>query len=162
LTDRKYAIWAILLPRSNFARPTAHLLMSAAFKWEIPLGGICARSFCFIAGLGVSAHLRLFAMWFSKPGIVIILSLSGLTAAERIGGAWRRSVHPQAEFPGLCRHASGIKDATLVRLIWRSDGPVYVVDGPVRIGAVRADALTEPRKVRTTGPEDRRTNCSAA
>ncbi|MGY4343864.1 hypothetical protein ACVWXM_000328 [Bradyrhizobium sp. GM7.3] len=34
--------------------------------------------------------------------------------------------------------ASGIADATRVRLIQRSDGPVYVVSGPSRAGAVRA------------------------
>ena len=34
--------------------------------------------------------------------------------------------------------ASGITDATRVRLIQRSDGPVYVVSGPSRAGAVHA------------------------
>lgn len=91
--------------------------------------------------LGVSFSL-LFAMWFSTGIVMHFVPFPGLTEAERIDGLTpigpSRGPHDLA----AAVNASGIKDATRVRLLRRGDGPVYVVTGGSGISAVRADDLT--------------------
>jgi uncharacterized iron-regulated membrane protein len=91
--------------------------------------------------LGVSFSL-LFAMWFSTGIVMHFIPFPGLTEAERIDGL--TSIDPsQGPYdPAAAVNASGIKDATRVRLFRRSDGPVYVVTGRSGISAVRADDLS--------------------
>ena len=65
-----------------------------------------------------------------------------LTEAERIDGLAPIDPSQGPYDPAAAVNASGIKDATRVRLLQRSDGPVYVVTGRSGISAVRADDLT--------------------
>jgi PepSY-associated TM region len=90
--------------------------------------------------LGVGFCL-LFAMWFATGIVMHFVPFPALTEAERIVGLMPVD-------PGLVRHgpdqaveASGIKDASRVRLVQRSDGPVYIVSGGSKPSAMRADNL---------------------
>ena len=91
--------------------------------------------------LGVSLAL-LFAMWFSTGIVMHFVPFPALTEAERIDGLAPIDSSEAPNDPAAAVNASGIKDATRVRLLRRSDGPVYVVTGQSGIGAVRADDLT--------------------
>lgn len=80
----------------------------------------------------------LFAMWFASGIVMHFVPFPSLTEAERfaglapVGGAQVTiSAHDAVV-------ASGITDARRVRLIRRSDGPVYIVSGSSRVRAVRA------------------------
>ena len=91
--------------------------------------------------LGVSFSL-LFAMWFSTGIVMHFVPFPALTEAERIDGLAPIDPSQGPYDPAAVVNASGIKDATRVWLLRRSDGPVYVVTGRSGIGAVRADDLT--------------------
>ena len=91
--------------------------------------------------LGVSFSL-LFAMWFSTGIVMHFVPFPALTEAERIDGLTPIDPSQGAYDPAAAVNASGIKDATRVRLLRRGDGPVYVVTGLSGISAVRADDLT--------------------
>jgi len=92
--------------------------------------------------LGVSFSL-LFAMWFSTGIVMHFVPFPALTEAGRIDGLTPIGASQRLSDPATSVNASGIKDATRVRLIQRSDGPVYVVTGRSGISAVRADDLTD-------------------
>jgi uncharacterized iron-regulated membrane protein len=81
-------------------------------------------------------------MWFSTGTVMHFVHFPALTEAERIDGL--APVDPSQVLHDLAAavNASGIKDATRVRLLQRSDGPVYVVTGRSGVSAVRADDLT--------------------
>lgn len=93
-------------------------------------------------GVGVCV---LFAMWFASGIVMHLVPFPSLTETERVAGL--------APIDGSrVRHgvrdalvASGITDARRVRLVQRADGPVYVVDGPMRLAAIRADDLSDAR-----------------
>ena len=91
--------------------------------------------------LGISFCL-LFAMWFSTGMVMHFVPFPGLTEAERTDGL--TPIDPSRPLPGPAAAvaASGIKDARRVRLLQRSDGPVYIVTGSSGVSAVRADDLT--------------------
>lgn len=91
--------------------------------------------------LGVSFSL-LFAMWFSTGVVMHFVPFPGLTEAERIDGLTPLDPSQGPYDPAAAVNASGVKDATRVRLLRRSDGPIYVVTGRSGIGAVRADDLS--------------------
>ena len=91
--------------------------------------------------LGVSFSL-LFAMWFSTGIVMHFVPFPGLTEAERIDGLTPIDPSQGPYDPAAAVNASGIKDVTRVRLLRRSDGPVYVVTGRSGVRAVRADDLT--------------------
>src|SRR4051794_37785733 len=91
--------------------------------------------------LGVSFCL-LFEMWFSTGIVMHFVAFPALTEAERIDGLMPIDPSRGPYDPAAAADASGIKDATRIRLIRRSDGPVYVVTGRSGISAVRADDLT--------------------
>jgi hypothetical protein len=77
----------------------------------------------------------LFAMWFASGIVMHFVPFPGLTEAERFAGlgpiAWDQVAHGPTE----AVRASGIANVTRVRLLQRSDGPIYVVS------AVGAKAL---------------------
>jgi hypothetical protein len=86
-------------------------------------------------------------MWFASGIVMHFVPFPSLTEAERFAGlAPVERAQPIIAVADAVA-ASGITDATRVRLIQRSDGPVYVVSGPSRVRAVHAsdgaDALVE-------------------
>src|SRR4051812_9640495 len=85
--------------------------------------------------LGV-AFCLLFAMWFATGIVMHFVPFPSLTEAERFAGL---APVERAEVTAAgAVAASGITEATRVRLIQRSDGPVYIVSGSVLVRAVRA------------------------
>lgn len=87
--------------------------------------------------LGIASCL-LFAMWFASGIVMHFVPFPSLTEAERFAGLVpvERTQPVMAVADAVV--ASGIADATRVRLIQRSDGPVYIVSGPSRVRAIRA------------------------
>src|SRR5437763_1802866 len=111
----------------------------------------------------------LFAMWFASGIVMHFVPFPALSEAERVAGMapidLARVTHglPEAvAASGILRACSGEvgagsptrtcanekNDAPRVRLLQRSDGPVYVVSGGGQLAALRADDLT-PADVRT-------------
>jgi hypothetical protein len=87
--------------------------------------------------LGI-AFCLLFAMWFASGIVMHFVPFPSLTEAERFAGL-APLMRGDAIIPVTdAVAAGGITDATRVRLIQRSDGPVYVVSGPSRVRAVHA------------------------
>lgn len=87
--------------------------------------------------LGI-AFCLLFAMWFATGIVMHFVPFPSLTEAERFAGLVPLASAETRIAVADAVAASGIADATRVRLIQRSDGPVYVVAGLSRAGAVRA------------------------
>lgn len=87
--------------------------------------------------LGI-AFCLLFAMWFATGIVMHFVPFPSLTEAERFAGLAPLERTQRIIAIADAVIASGIADATRVRLIPRSDGPVYVVSGPSRLRAVRA------------------------
>ncbi|TQF42409.1 hypothetical protein UNPF46_05240 [Bradyrhizobium sp. UNPF46] len=87
--------------------------------------------------LGV-AFCLLFAMWFATGIVMHFVPFPSLTEAERFAGL--APLDPTAARIAVADAvaASGIPDATRVRLIQRGDGPVYVVSMAAHLRAVRA------------------------
>src|SRR3954447_6725322 len=86
--------------------------------------------------LGI-AFCLLFAMWFATGIVMHFVPFPSLTEAERFAGLGPLDKQMKITVADAVA-ASRIADATRVRLIQRSDGPVYVISGPSRAGAVRA------------------------
>ena len=80
----------------------------------------------------------LFAMWFATGIVMHFVSFPSLTEAERFAGL--APVDHAHVIIGAAEAvaSSGITEATRVRLIQRSDGPVYIVSGILLVRAVRA------------------------
>ena len=99
--------------------------------------------------LGI-AFCLLFAMWFATGIVMHFVPFPSLTEAERIAGL--APVDRTEVRIGVADAvaASGIADATRLRLIQRSDGPVYVVSGSSHLRAVRA---TDGRDASVRSPE---------
>src|SRR4051794_5990628 len=87
--------------------------------------------------LGI-AFCLLFAMWFATGIVMHFVPFPSLTEAERFAGLVPLDRVETTIAVADAVAASAIADATRVRLIQRSDGPVYVVSGPSRAGAVLA------------------------
>jgi hypothetical protein len=92
--------------------------------------------------LGV-AFCLLFAMWFASGIVMHFVPFPSLSDAERFEGLAPLEYAGVAIGPSDAVKASGVSDAPRVRLIQRSDGPVYVVTGPSRLWAMRATDGTE-------------------
>ncbi|QPF89403.1 PepSY domain-containing protein [Bradyrhizobium commune] len=86
--------------------------------------------------LGVALCL-LFAMWFATGIVMHFVPFPSLTEAERFAGL--APVDRAQLIIGAADAvvSSGITGATRVRLIQRSDGPVYIVSGALLMRAVR-------------------------
>lgn len=87
--------------------------------------------------LGI-AFCLLFAMWFATGIVMHFVPFPSLTEAERFAGLVPVDRGEIRISVGDAVAASGIADATRVRLIQRIDGPVYIASGPTRSRAVRA------------------------
>ncbi|WP_426609899.1 PepSY domain-containing protein [Bradyrhizobium sp. McL0616] len=87
--------------------------------------------------LGV-AFCLLFAMWFATGIVMHFVPFPSLTEAERFAGLIPVDRAQVVIGVADAVAASGITEATRVRLVQRSDGPVYVVSGILLVRAVRA------------------------
>jgi hypothetical protein len=87
--------------------------------------------------LGV-AFCLLFAMWFSTGIVMHFVPFPSLTEAERLAGLAPIDRAQMVIGVADAVASSGITEATRVRLIQRSDGPVYIVSGILLVRAVRA------------------------
>ena len=90
--------------------------------------------------LGI-AFCLLFAMWFASGIVMHFVAFPALTDAERVAGLAPVDSTLARHTPADAVKASGI-DATRVRLVARTDGLVYIVEGAADIAAIHADALT--------------------
>jgi hypothetical protein len=90
----------------------------------------------------------LFAMWFASGIVMHVVPYPALSEAERTAGMAPIEISRVQHGLRDAVAASGIAQATRVRLLQRADGPVYVVAGDGRLAALRADDLT-PADVRT-------------
>src|SRR5258706_2033940 len=94
--------------------------------------------------LGV-AFCLLFAMWFVSGIVMHFVAFPALTEAERVAGLAKFDAGAAPRDPRPAIAASGIRDATRVRLFAREDQPVYVVQGASGLHALKADGLTSAR-----------------
>ena len=78
--------------------------------------------------LGIPLCL-LFAMWFASGIVMHFVPFPTLTEAERLDGLAPIELPRVLHSPSEAVQASGIKDVTRVRLLQRSDGPVFLVSG---------------------------------
>jgi hypothetical protein len=92
--------------------------------------------------LGV-AFCLLFAMWFASGIVMHFVPFPSLTEAERFAGLAPLDFVRVAHSPAEAIAASDIADATRVRLIERSDGPVYLIADAMHVSALRAADLAD-------------------
>jgi PepSY-associated TM region len=90
----------------------------------------------------------LFAMWFASGIVMHFVPYPTLSETERVAGMVPIDVARVTHGPSDAVAASGIVGAPRVRLLQRTDDPVYVVSGTGRLAALRADDLT-PADVRS-------------
>jgi hypothetical protein len=91
--------------------------------------------------LGVALCL-MFAMWFASGIVMHFVPFPSLTEAERVAGLAPVDLARVTHGPADAVTAGRIADATRVRLIQRSDGPVYVVSGRSGVTALHAVDLS--------------------
>jgi len=91
--------------------------------------------------LGV-AFCLLFAMWFASGIVMHFVPFPALTEADRFAGLAPIDLARVAHGPAEAWQASGIKDAR-IRLMQRSDGPVYLTSDATRVVAVHAVDLSD-------------------
>ena len=92
--------------------------------------------------LGVGFCL-LFAMWFASGIVMHFVPFPALGEADRVAGLASFDPSRVGNSPAAAVKASGISNATRVRLQARSDGPVYLVQGAAGVRAVQAGDLTD-------------------
>jgi PepSY-associated TM region len=92
--------------------------------------------------LGV-AFCLLFAMWFASGIVMHFVPFPKLTEAEHFAGLAPLDLAQVKFSPEKVVSTSGIGNATRVRLLQRSDGPVYLVPGPSATKALRAADLSD-------------------
>jgi hypothetical protein len=91
--------------------------------------------------LGVGFCL-LFAMWFVTGIVMHFVPFPSLTETERFAGLLPIDVSRLRHGPDEAVAASHIQDARRVRLIQRTDGPVYIVSGSSKPAALHAADLS--------------------
>jgi PepSY-associated TM region len=84
-----------------------------------------------------------FAIWFGSGIVMHFVSFPDLTEVERVAGLLWIDPARVLHAPAAAEAASGIGDVRRVRLLERSDGPVYVVSGPSHTRALRAVDLAD-------------------
>jgi hypothetical protein len=81
-------------------------------------------------------------MWFASGIVMHFVPFPSLTEADRIAGLAPLDQSRVRHGPTEVARAAGRKDVTRVRLLQRSDGPVYVTSGASGLAAFHADDLT--------------------
>src|SRR5258705_7117106 len=113
----------------------------AAMRWPLRSSGDIQRRMRALIllhrWLGILFCL-LFAMWFASGIIMHFVPFPSLKEAERIDGLAPIDLSQVVRSPAEAVRASGIRDATRVRLLQRSDGPAYLVSGASGLAAFRA------------------------
>src|SRR5947208_5400664 len=92
--------------------------------------------------LGIAFAL-LIAMWFATGIVMYFVPFPSLTEAERIAGLAPLDPVQVGPSPADAVSASTITAATRVRLLQRSDGPVYLVWGAAGVKALHAVDLSD-------------------
>jgi hypothetical protein len=92
--------------------------------------------------LGV-AFCLLFAMWFASGIVMHFVPFPAFAEADRVAGLAPIDLARVEYGSGEALRSSGIEDAARIRLVQRSDGPVYVVPGSNRTAALRAADLSD-------------------
>jgi len=92
--------------------------------------------------LGV-AFCLLFAMWFATGIVMHFVPFPALTEAERFAGLASIDTAQIAHGPAEAVGSSGLGDTTRIRLLQRSDGPVYLISGASRVAALYAADLSD-------------------
>src|SRR5580658_6221180 len=87
--------------------------------------------------LGV-AFCLLFAMWFATGIVMHFVPFPAPTETERFAGLAPIDPANVKHGPVEVLGSNGIKDVARIRLIERSDGPVYLVTGSARTAALHA------------------------
>jgi hypothetical protein len=90
--------------------------------------------------LGIFVCL-LFAMWFASGIVMHFVTFPSLNEADRIAGLAPLQMVPVLHGPADAAQIGG-KDVTRVRLLQRSDGPVYETSGASGLAAFHADDLS--------------------
>jgi hypothetical protein len=83
----------------------------------------------------------LFAMWFASGIVMHFVQFPALSESKRVAGLLPIDLMRVVHSPAEAVAASKIGDVMRIRLVERSDGPVYVVSGPSAVKALRADDL---------------------
>jgi len=92
--------------------------------------------------LGV-AFCLLFAMWFATGIVMHFVPFPALKETERFAGLAPLDVSFVEHVPAEAVAATAIHDVARVRLLQRTDGPVYLIEAPTTRKAVRATDLAE-------------------
>src|SRR5262245_77258 len=79
-----------------------------------------------------------FAMWFASGIVMHFFPFPALTELERFTGLAPLDLSRIAHGPAAAVAASKLENVTRVRLVQRTDGPVYVVSNDMRIVALHA------------------------
>jgi hypothetical protein len=94
--------------------------------------------------LGI-AFCLLFAMWFATGIVMHFVPFPALTETERVGGLAPVDVSRRLRSPADAVMASSLRDPTRVRLLQRSDGPVYILTGTSGVRALHPGDLSDAR-----------------
>src|SRR5580658_252680 len=92
--------------------------------------------------LGV-AFCLLFAMWFASGIVMHFVPFPAFAEVERVAGLAPIDLASVAHEPAEALAASGIEGVGRIRLIERTDGPVYLVPGAARTAALHAADLSD-------------------
>jgi hypothetical protein len=92
--------------------------------------------------LGV-AFCLLFTMWFASGIVMHFVPFPAFAETDRLAGLAPIGLSSVKHGPAEALASSGIADAARIRLIERSDGPVYVIPGATRMAAFHAADLSD-------------------
>jgi PepSY-associated transmembrane protein len=87
------------------------------------------------------AFCLLFAMWFASGIVVHFVPFPARSEPAHFKGSVPINPQEIAHGPAEAVAASGIHDALRVRLVGRSDQPIYLISGPSQVRALRARDL---------------------
>jgi hypothetical protein len=91
------------------------------------------------------AFCLLFAMWFASGIVMHFVQFPALSESERVAGLLPIDLMRVVHSPAEAVAASKTGDVMRIRLVERSDGPVYLVSGSSAVKALRADDLGDGR-----------------
>lgn len=83
----------------------------------------------------------LFAMWFASGIVMHFVQFPALSESERVAGLLPIDLMRVVHSPAEAVAASKIADVMRIRLVERSDGPVYLLSDSSAVKALRADDL---------------------